>query len=67
MEIDARLETNGVHLEIRDNGIGFDLASVKPTSLGLRIMRERAEAINVGLEVTSQPGQGTTISLDWRR
>ena len=67
VEIDVRLEANGVHMEIRDNGIGFDLASVKPTSLGLRIMRERAEAINAGLEVTSQPGQGTTVSLDWHR
>jgi len=32
-----------VLMEIRDNGLGFDPACVKPTSLGLRMMRERAE------------------------
>jgi PAS domain S-box-containing protein len=54
-----------VHLEVRDNGIGFDPASIKPTSLGMRIMRERAEAIRAHFKVTSLPGQGTTVSLNW--
>ncbi len=54
-----------VHLGVRDNGIGFDPASIKPTSLGMRIMRERAEAIHAHFNVNSTPGQGTTVSLDW--
>lgn len=65
VEINVRLEADQVHLEIKDNGIGFDGTCVKPTSLGLRIMRERAEAIHAQLQVTSQPGFGTTVSLDW--
>ena len=67
VELTLRLGADHVHLEIQDNGIGFDPACVRPTSLGLRIMRERAEAIQAFLQVTSQPGQGTTIRLDWRR
>ncbi|HEY3476296.1 MAG TPA: sensor histidine kinase [Anaerolineales bacterium] len=65
VEIHGRLESGHVHLEIQDNGVGFDTACVKPTSLGLRIMRERAEAIHARWQVVSQLGQGTTVSLDW--
>jgi signal transduction histidine kinase len=54
-----------VHLRVKDNGIGFDPASIKPTSLGMRIMRERAEAIHAHLNISSTPGQGTTVRLDW--
>ncbi len=66
-ELKVRLEANQVHMEIKDNGIGFDQACVKPASLGLRIMRERAEAIHAELQVVSLQGQGTTVSLDWHR
>jgi signal transduction histidine kinase len=65
VEICVRLEAGHVRIQVNDNGVGFDPACVKPTSLGLRIMRERAEAIHARLQVTSQPGLGTTVSLDW--
>ncbi len=65
VEIQLRQECCNVHLEVRDDGIGFDPASTKPTSLGMRIMRERAEAIHAHFKVNSAPGQGTTVSLDW--
>ncbi len=67
VEIKVQLGTNRVHMEIKDNGTGFDSTTVKPTSLGLRIMRERAEAIHAELQVASLQGQGTTVSLDWYR
>jgi signal transduction histidine kinase len=67
VEIRVRLEAGQVHMEIRDDGIGFDPACVRPASLGLRIMRERAEAIHARLQVLSQPGTGTTVSLEWQR
>ncbi len=54
-------------MEIKDNGVGFDQTCVKPTSLGLRIMRERAESIHAELQVTSLPGHGTTVNLDWHK
>jgi signal transduction histidine kinase len=65
VEISVRLEADRVQMQIRDDGVGFDPTCVRPTSLGLRIMRERAEAIHARLQVASQPGAGTTVSLDW--
>jgi signal transduction histidine kinase len=67
VEIKVRLEASQVHMEVRDNGIGFDPSRVQATSLGLRIMRERAEAIHADLQVTSQPGLGTKVSLEWHK
>jgi signal transduction histidine kinase len=37
----------------------------KPTSLGMRIMRERAEAIGADFQITSAPGSGTCVSVTW--
>jgi signal transduction histidine kinase len=56
---------SGVRLEIADNGIGFEMGEAKPTSLGLRIMRERAEAIRADLHIHSRPGQGTCVTAAW--
>jgi PAS domain S-box-containing protein len=55
----------GAHLEVCDNGVGFDVSAAKPTSLGLRIMRERAEAIGADLSIASNPGEGVCLSLAW--
>ena len=65
VEIQLRLECCNVHMEIKDTGIGFDPSAIRPTSLGMRIMRERAEAIHAHLIISSVPGQGSTVSLDW--
>ncbi|MCA1899412.1 MAG: histidine kinase [Chloroflexi bacterium] len=54
-----------LRLEIRDDGRGFDPLAVPPDSLGLNIMRERAESIGASLQIRSAPEQGTIISLDW--
>ena len=48
-----------------DNGIGFDLSNSKPTSLGLRIMRERAEAIGADFHISSTLGTGTCVEVIW--
>ena len=66
-QVDIRviLEPTHVHLEIQDNGIGFNISSIKPTSLGMRIMRERADSIHANFHVESSPGQVTTVSVDW--
>jgi len=53
-----------IALEVRDDGQGFapDSAST-PGHYGLTGMRERAAAIGGTLEVTSEPGGGTTVRL----
>lgn len=63
--IRLRLECCVVHLEISDNGIGFDPKAVRTGSLGMRIMSERAEAIGADLRLSSRPGEGTRVSVDW--
>jgi signal transduction histidine kinase len=67
VELTLYLEANSIYLEIRDDGTGFDPASVRPTSMGLRIMHERADSIQAHLQVNSQLGEGTTITLFWHR
>ena len=54
-----------VALIIEDDGRGFRTENVKAQSLGLNIMRERAQAINASLEIQSAPDSGTVVTLRW--
>ena len=51
-----------VAVQVRDNGVGFDPGSVRPTSHGLAGMRHRVEAAGGRLTLTSRPGNGTLLS-----
>jgi len=59
-----------VRLEIQDNGSGFDATSFSATEPGgtggLDLMRERAEAVSATFRLSSQPGTGTRITVDYR-
>jgi GAF domain-containing protein len=55
-----------VHLSIVDNGRGFDRSHVAADRLGLGIMRERAESVGAPLEIETQAGEGTRVSVVWR-
>jgi len=57
-EIDER-----VYLTIQDDGKGFYPAQ-KIRTAGLTSMRERAVSINGRLEIKSEPGKGTVVSVD---
>ncbi len=54
-----------VELVVGDDGRGFDPATVGPEQLGLRIMRERAEAAGASLKIDSTTGQGTVVTATW--
>jgi PAS domain S-box-containing protein len=59
-------QRNGLtELTITDNGRGFDPDVIAATSLGLGIMRERAEDIGAQLNITTAAGQGTQIQVTW--
>jgi signal transduction histidine kinase/ligand-binding sensor domain-containing protein len=55
-----------LRMTIADNGVGFDQSAVTADHLGLRIMRERAEAIGAEFSIHSAPGEGTNISVTWK-
>ncbi|MBA3337848.1 MAG: HAMP domain-containing protein [Chloroflexia bacterium] len=63
----VRLEANEhlLRVMIRDNGAGFDAErAVRPTSLGLLSMRERAAAIGATFDIATRPGGGTAIVIE---
>ena len=51
-----------VTVEVRDNGKGFDLNAINPSSHGLSGMRHRVEAAGGSLSVTSSSFAGTKIT-----
>jgi PAS domain S-box-containing protein len=65
VKVDLFISPTCVQFEVCDNGIGFDLSGTKPTSLGMRIMRERAEAIGADFRISSTPGSGTCVAVTW--
>ncbi len=53
-----------IALELRDDGVGFDTAAPGPEGhFGMAMMRERAKVGGGTFEVTSAPGEGTTITV----
>lgn len=65
-EIRCECNNNTATISIQDNGRGFDALKIKADSMGVGIMRERARAINATLDMSSQPGQGTRITVQWQ-
>ena len=61
-----RKQNGHLHLFVRDDGVGFDVAAVRHqavqgASLGLLSMEERATLVDGVLELKSAPGQGTEV------
>jgi signal transduction histidine kinase len=55
-------DSEAVHLELRDNGDGFDVDGINGGGIGLIGMKERAEQIGATVKVISEPGKGTKIT-----
>lgn len=65
VDVTIRQHGGNTQLEIRDDGVGFDMAVVqlRKNTLGLVGMRERAKALGGLTEIESTPGRGTTIRV----
>jgi len=51
-------------VEVSDDGCGFDQQANLPSDhFGLKIMKERVEAIGGGFELVSEKGQGTSVKF----
>lgn len=60
--IDLRSTAHEITLEVRDNGVGFDIAAEASTrGLGLFSMRERLGLVDGVLTIITAPGAGTTV------
>jgi two-component system, NarL family, sensor histidine kinase DegS len=69
IEVSYRQTESAVVIAVRDNGKGFDEKLVEKRSVNIESgrgffnMYERTEYVNGALEVKSEPGNGTTITL----
>ncbi|WP_146188079.1 sensor histidine kinase [Mycetocola zhujimingii] len=62
----AVCDSDGVAIDISDDGVGFDRLTIDPNRLGLRVsIIERVVAVGGSVELDSTPGEGTTISIRW--
>jgi signal transduction histidine kinase len=57
-----KIENKRIHLTISDNGKGFDTTH-SSTGNGLNNMSKRAAQMNATLEIKSESGKGTVVSL----
>ncbi|MBN1396712.1 MAG: sensor histidine kinase [Bacteroidetes bacterium] len=65
VEVKLELQNDMIHVEIIDNGKGFDKALLQhPDSLGLLSIRERARMIGGTAVIDGSPGKGTKVALD---
>ncbi|MDT8307273.1 MAG: PAS domain-containing protein [Anaerolineae bacterium] len=60
-------EPDAVALTVTDDGRGFATDAVAPNSLGVGIMRERAEKTGMQLAIESEVGAGTRVRCVWAR
>jgi PAS domain S-box-containing protein len=62
IEVSVRTDRGGVHLLVRDDGVGFDTTTGPlPGHLGLTTMVERAELAGGRCSIDSAVGSGTTV------
>lgn len=64
VDIDIAEDRAALTLEVSDNGRGIQGAELeKPKSFGLKGLQERARMAGGWLDISSQPGRGTAITL----
>jgi signal transduction histidine kinase len=68
VEINLFYQDNDLHLQIKDNGVGFNFFSaiqkgLQGESMGLMGMQERVELIGGRININSKPGGGTQIHV----
>jgi PAS domain S-box-containing protein len=64
MNIALRLGPGGVHLELQDDGKGFNSQTPNGSGFGLRNIESRTRELNARGQVRSEPGQGTRITIE---
>jgi signal transduction histidine kinase len=65
IDVELTYEHPAVRVVVRDDGIGFDAATVTRRNVGLSSMRERAQAIGAAITIASEPRGGTEVLVYW--
>lgn len=65
VDISLRLNGIGPRLSVCDDGCGFDVDAVPPGHFGLIMMRERAQVSGGVFELSSAPGRGTCVVVQY--
>lgn len=63
VEVRLREQSEGVHLQIVDDGVGFASEAAYPGHLGLVSMRERATGLGGSLAIESGIGRGSRVDV----
>ncbi len=64
LEISSIEKDNEIVIEIKDNGIGFDINQIQEHSHGIKNSKERFKLLlNTDILINSAPQQGTTIQI----
>src|SRR5512140_1386313 len=61
VKLHVDMGNEAVRVSVDDNGRGFDAETAKAGSLGLKLIKERAEMLGGKLDVDSAPGKGARI------
>ena len=60
--LDTKLNRDEFEILLEDNGKGFRIDDVKPGN-GIKNMKQRADQLHLNLNVESEPGRGTKITI----
>ncbi len=64
VKVEIEADRDSIGLRVEDEGNGFRIDDVDPTSLGLLGMRERAELLDGSFELSTGPGEGTRVQVN---
>lgn len=62
VELTIKTKKGNIEVEVKDNGIGFDLLNLKPGN-GILNMKVRSKQIGASININSKIGNGTTIKF----
>ncbi len=65
VEVELAVVGSMVTVEVRDDGVGFVVQESYAGHHGLSGMQFRAETLGGAMRVSSQPGQGTTVRIEF--
>ena len=65
VEVTLSVVGDSARVEVYDNGEGFDIKTPRTGHHGLSGMRFRAESMGGSMRLTSTPGLGTTVSIEF--